>query len=199
MIDKNASLKQILDHAWDLLLQGSQDKEHPFRYPALATFDAKQIHQRTVVLRQTDTRQRKLICYSDFRTRKIQDLQQKQQANWLFYDHSSKEQLRVSSLATLVYQTEEARQVWDAIPPKGRADYIGPVAPGTPADQYISNLPADFVKEQNEENTAEGFKNFCIVSCEVYQVEYLQLMKGGHLRAAFWYEADQWKKQWLAP
>lgn len=199
MIDKNSSLDEILEHAWGLLGRGGADAKHPFHYPVLATFNAQNVQQRTVVLRDTRRPEGYLIAYSDIRTQKIADMRKNGKANWLFYDHGSKEQIRAKGNISIYHRDEMALEKWEQIPPHGRGDYIGPLEPGTEKDTYEANLPESFLEEPTRENTEQGFENFCVLLSKVEEIDFLKLMKGGHLRARFSRENDIWHKRWLAP
>ena len=199
MINPSSSLSEILDHVWDMLVRGEADKKHPYHFPALATYGARGVQQRTVVLRKALKPARLLYSYSDARTQKIDDLRQHPEAHWLFYDHSSKEQIRAHSQVTLHHQDQPAREVWDTIPPDARGDYIGPVAPGTHTEHYADNLPPEFKEAPTKENTQAGFTNFVVMACEVKALDFLKLRHDGHLRARFYWQENQWKRYWAAP
>nr|WKN37577.1 pyridoxamine 5'-phosphate oxidase family protein [Tunicatimonas sp. TK19036] len=199
MISSDSSLKDILEHVWGMLGRGGADARHPYHFPALATYGPQGIQQRTVVLRKVDQASRQFHCYSDYRTQKLKDLKQHANAHWLFYDHGSKEQIRVKVQIRWHHQDEEAREVWQDIPPKNRADYIGPVPPGTHSERYTSNLPEEFQQGPSEQNTRHGFENFVLMISEVQELDFLKLQKDGHLRAQFKWQGKQWKKYWIAP
>ena len=199
MIDSSSSLPEILDHVWGLLVRGGADKKHPYHYPALATYGTDGLQQRIVVLRKTIQADRQLRSYSDARTQKIEDLQQQPEAHWLFYDHGSKEQIRARTRLTLHRQDALAKELWDTIPPKGRGDYIGPVAPGTRTEQYTDNLPEAFEEEPTEENTRVGLDHFVVMEGEVVALDYLKLMHEGHVRAQFDWQDGEWASHWTAP
>ena len=199
MIDPSSSLLEILDHVWGMLGRGAADKKHPYHFPALATYGSEGIQQRIVVLRKLLRPERQLRSYSDARTQKVEDLRQHPQAQWLFYDHGSKEQIRARSRITLHHQNTLAKELWDNTPPKARGDYVGPVSPGTHTDSYTDNLPAAFEKEPTEENTQQGFNNFVVIDCEVIALDFLKLRRGGHLRAQFHWQNDEWASTWTAP
>ena len=199
MIDKNSSLEEILEHVWGSLGRGGADTKHPFHYPALATCNADSVQQRTVVLRDTQRPEGYLISYSDIRTQKIADLRENSKDNWLFYDHSSKEQIRAKGNTNIHHQDALAREKWEQISPKSRGDYIGPLEPGTASETYESNLPDNFLEEPSQENTGHGFENFCVLVSQVEEIDFLKLMRGGHLRTKFTRDGDGWQKSWVAP
>lgn len=194
-----SSLSDIADHVWGLLIRGGADKKHAFHYPSLATVGKQGVQQRTVVLRKALKPERHLISYSDWRTRKISDLQQQPAGSWLFYDHGSKEQIRARGLVTLHRQDSLAEEHWGAIPPAARGDYLGPVAPGTSTEAPTDNLPDDFREEPTEENTQKGFANFTVMVGEIVEIDYLKLRREGHLRARFHWQENAWQGQWVAP
>ena len=199
MIQPTSSLPDILDHLWGLLVRSGADKKHAFQYPSLATFGEQGIQQRTVVLRKVLKPERQLISYSDQRTQKIADLRHQPESSWLFYDHGSKEQVRAQTLITLHHQDQMAREHWDAIPPSGRGDYLGPMAPGTRSETYTDNLPNDFKDQPTEEDTQRGFGNFVTLVGEVIALDYLKLRREGHLRAQFHWQESSWQGSWVTP
>ena len=199
MFDPSSFLSEILDHVWGMLVRGGADKKHPYHFPALATYGPQGVQQRIVVLRKVLQPERLLRSYSDARTQKVADMRQRSEAHWLFYDHSNKEQIRVQSRVTLHHQDTLAQEVWDTIPPQGRGDYIGPMAPGTHTDHYTDNLPAAFKEEPTKENTRQGFDNFMVLDGEAISLDFLKLRRDGHLRAQFHWQDDEWKGRWTAP
>jgi pyridoxamine 5'-phosphate oxidase len=200
MIDQSASLEEVYNHAWGMMERGAADGKHVYHFPVLATVGKNGIEQRTLVLRDATSKQNELVCYSDFRSTKIAALKNDPQANWLFYDHKSKEQIRVHTQMSIHHEDERARELWNKIPPKSRGDYSGPFPPGTAKDEYTANLPGQFLNgTPTEENTAESFHNFCVLVADVQYIEWLGLRRGGHVRAAFKRKDNQWDKMWLAP
>lgn len=199
MIDKENSLEEILAHVWGMIARGGSDAKHPYHFPVMATSGDHEIHQRTLVLRHTDIKKCQLICYSDLRTQKVADLRTNKNVSWLFYDHQNKEQVRAASYATLHHQDALCEALWKKIPPKKRGDYVGPYALGTKKEHYTNNLPEGFLQHPTEENTQVGWKNFCVIVSEVYSIDFLKLMQGGHLRCKFEWNRGGWSKYWMAP
>lgn len=194
-----SSLSELFEHTWGLLVRGGADKKHPYHFPSLATYGPQGIQQRIVVLRKVLPPERTLRCYSDARTQKIEDGKQHPTAGWLFYDHGSKEQIRVRSQITLHHEDSVARELWSTIPPGARGDYVGPIAPGTHTEAYTDNQPPDFREEPTEENTRVGFSNFVVINSKVTAIDYLKLRREGHLRAQFRWDKDRWHHYWTAP
>lgn len=199
MIHQESSLEEILAHVWGTLARGGADVKHPYHFPVLATSSGTDIHQRTLVLRHTDINKRHLICYSDVRTKKVSDIKLNPSAHWLFYDHQNKEQIRATTKTTLHHQDELSRQLWEQIAPQNRGDYLGPNAPGTKVEQYTSNLPEVFLQQPTEKNTETGWENFCVIVSEVQAIDFLKLMRGGHLRSNLVWVGNQWHTYWIAP
>ncbi|MEK6479123.1 pyridoxamine 5'-phosphate oxidase family protein [Catalinimonas sp. 4WD22] len=199
MIEKESTLEEILAHVWGTLARGGADAKHAFHFPVLATCTNNEVRQRTLVLRETDIQKRQLICFSDVRTQKVSDIKVNNNVNWLFYDHQHKEQVRASARSTIHHMDELSDKYWKNIPPKNRGDYLGPKAPGSIENHYSANLPEDFLDGPTEKNTAVGRENFCVIVSEVNKLDFLKLMKGGHLRTLFTWNSNNWEKNWLAP
>ncbi|MGB3588593.1 MAG: hypothetical protein WBA23_18745 [Tunicatimonas sp.] len=199
MISPDSTLDELLEHVWGMLQRGGADAKHAYHFPVLATYGTAGIEQRTVVLRKANKSERQLICYSDQRTKKIDDVAQNNQVHWLFYDHGSKEQIRAKATVVWHNEDETAREVWQNIPLKNRGDYIGPVPPGTNTSEYTDNLPTDFKNSPTGENTQSGFKNFTLIASTIYQLDFLKLSREGHLRAQFSWHHQKWEGSWVAP
>ncbi|MDF9798319.1 pyridoxamine 5'-phosphate oxidase [Catalinimonas alkaloidigena] len=199
MIDQVSSLEEIMAHIWGTLARGGADAKHAYHFPVFATVIANEVKQRTLVLRDSNIQKRQLVSFTDIRTQKVRDIRANTNVNWLFYDHKSKEQIRASSIATLHHMDEQSETYWRNIPPKNRGDYLGPHAPGSQLDHYAGNLPQDFLEKPTEKNTERGRENFCVIICEVNTIDFLKLMKDGHLRTLFTWKDNSWKKNWLAP
>ncbi|WKN42490.1 pyridoxamine 5'-phosphate oxidase family protein [Tunicatimonas pelagia] len=199
MISPNSTVEEILNHVWGMLLRGGADAKHAYHFPSLATHGSAEIEQRTVVLRKANKNLRQLICYSDRRTQKMDDLAENNQAHWLFYDHGSKEQIRAKASVAWHWADEDAKTAWQNIPPKNRGDYVGPLPPGTHTTVRTDNLPDDFKNNPTVENTQSGIENFVLVVSTVYQLDFLKLSREGHLRAQFSWNNNQWKGSWVAP
>lgn len=194
------SLKELKLHIWQQIIEGVKNENHGFHFPVLATVGSEGIRQRILTLREAEPEARILIAFSDYRTGKVADLLQNSRANWLFFNNASKEQLRADSQVTIHHKDEYARILWDNLPPSSRTEFLGVLSPGTTSQDYTNNYP-EFVfnKELNYENTENGFENFCVLSCEVSNLDYLQLRKSGHVRAQYFWRDNEWKGSWVAP
>ncbi len=200
MIDQHSSLEEIFSHVWQMLQRGGSEADNPLRFPVLATYGAEGIQQRMVVLRKFDQAASSLICYTDFRSGKVNDIKRTQEAHWLFYDPEANEQIRVKTQTILHHKNEVASRIWNDIPVKARKDYLGPAAPGTVSEKYTTNLPEFALNDNlNDDNTAYGFDNFCVIAGKVTHLEFLAIRKSGHIRASFSKESNNWHKQWIAP
>ena len=79
-----------------------------------------------------------------------------------------------------------------------RQCYLGDEAPGSEASAATSGLTADVdnLKYTMEESEA-GYKNFCVIKCNIKSIEWLYLAAKGHRRALF--DLKHNKKNWLVP
>ena len=65
------TLEEIRTEVWRQLEQATQDKEHAWRTPVLAIINGQEADARTVVLREIDARDRRLLIYTDERASKV--------------------------------------------------------------------------------------------------------------------------------
>jgi hypothetical protein len=200
MITQKSTLDEVLAHLWGRLTLGASDGKHAYHFPVLATLGAGKVQQRTVVLRKVETENRSLYCYTDIRAAKVKDIQDNTQAQWLFYDPKSREQIRIESCAQVHHQDDLTRKIWNDTPPSARGDYLGSMAPGMLTETYTPNLPQAFIEgDPSIASTEKGYQHFCVLFCEVSSIDFLALRKSGHIRTKFRWESDQWHSSWLAP
>ncbi|MFA0964237.1 pyridoxamine 5'-phosphate oxidase family protein [Roseivirga sp. BDSF3-8] len=196
------SLSGVFTDTWATLRRGSADPKHGFHWPVIASVGIDGPEQRKVVLRKVDKEEASLICYTDHRSPKLAQLLEDNRTSWLFYDRNTKTQVRASGISVIHHKNEKARRIWKDIEPSNRQDYTGPLAPGTPLDEYQPNLATPFTTgNPTRDNTAFGIENFVIIETALLKIDYLKLEKDGHIRALFFRQKGEkeWHKSWIAP
>ena len=91
------TLDGILDDMWSMLLRGVADSNDPFHWPVLGTTCKDGCRLRTVILRQAIRSDLLLVCYTDARASKAQEIMNFAKVSWLFYHPDTKVQLRISA------------------------------------------------------------------------------------------------------
>ena len=94
--EKWDTLDGVLDKIWLMLEQGAAHADDPFHWPVLGTKAKEGCSLRTVILRRVSVPDRILVCYSDARSVKVQEIMICSQASWLFYHPEKKIQVRIS-------------------------------------------------------------------------------------------------------
>ncbi|MEM9884308.1 MAG: pyridoxamine 5'-phosphate oxidase family protein [Bacteroidota bacterium] len=197
-MEKITDLDDLLRHSWNLLFRGAVQRRHAYHTPVLATMNASTPHARTVVLRETDTKKRRLIIYTDLRTQKVADIQVNPQASLVFWDKGKNTQIRASGTVHLHQKDEVAKKYWDKIPAKNRRDYATKQAPGS--EKEGDYLPAYWQEEELDASKTEvHFEHFAVLIVEVNQLDFLLLKREGHSRAKFEWKEEQWKGSWVVP
>jgi 3-hydroxyisobutyrate dehydrogenase len=185
---QSASLKSIFVQIWIDLGHGAIRARHPFHTPALATQGESGPDVRTVVLRAADMSKRSLICHTDLRSLKVQELRSNPAVSWLFYDRERKTQLRLKGNVNVHHDDELARKRWSKSSASSRQCYHAPRAPGS-----VTGSPAQ------ETPLEAGFENFAVIECRVESIDWLYLQCEGHMRARFEWLDNQWDSHWIAP
>lgn len=199
-------LNELLNSIWADLENAVADSKNPFRTPALGSVNAaNEPSLRTVVLRAVDPKNRTLTCYADFRSTKIEQLQNKATASYLFYDAERKIQLRATGPVTIHHLDEIAKEQWQQTNTANRLAYLTLQAPGTPQNMPDSGLQAELVgRLPTETESEEGWPNFAVILCTIRDFDWVLLSSKGNRRAAFhWDETkrDEIKLEaaWLVP
>ena len=117
------------------LSRGAARFNDPFHWPVLGTTGKEGASLRCVILRQFLMPDRVLVCHSDARAEKVQEISGLDKVSWLFYHPQKKVQLRISGHATLHADDQFADEQWAAVRATSRLNYCAVAPPGTPVDR----------------------------------------------------------------
>ena len=194
------SLDGVLNEIWAMLKRGAARFDDPFHCPVLGTTGKHGCNLRTVILRRLILPDRILVCHTDARTVKVQEIGYSSRVGWLFYHPEKRVQLRISGEATCHRDDQLADEQWAATRITSRMDYAATDAPGTPVDRPSSGLPDFLLKKAPTLLESEKIrKNFMAVSCSIEAIDWLSLRTLGHRRARFEWDEDGFRATWLIP
>jgi pyridoxamine 5'-phosphate oxidase len=144
---------------------------------------------RTVVLRHVHPEARQIVCHTDVRSPKVQQLRSDPESAWLFYDRELKTQLRLRGPVEIHHANERAQARWEQSAARSRQCYHAGTAPSSEIPSWVPAPPVE-----------NGFEHFAVVDCRVESIDWLYLRHEGHLRARFtWQSAGGWQGTWVAP
>ena len=194
------TLESVLDSVWEMLEQGATHSDNPFHWPVLGTTAKEGCSLRTVILRQINTANRTLVCHTDARSIKVDEIRNFSHTSWLFYHPAEKVQVRISGQTTLHTDDPFADQQWADTGITSRLNYLASQAPGTPIDKPSSGLP-DFLlnKIPTLLETEMGRKHFMAIETQVDTIDWLILKVTGNRRARFEWVEDRLKATWIVP
>jgi hypothetical protein len=194
------TLEDVLRQVWKMLTRGVSHFNDPFHWPVLGTTGKNGISLRTVILRQFLLPERILVCHTDARADKVQEISNSDKVSWLFYHPKRKVQLRISGHATLHADDQFADEQWAATKITSRLNYSTTEPPGTPIDQPSSGLP-DFLlkKVPTLLESEKSRKNFMAIACRIDSMDWLILRTLGNRRARFDWDQNGLKATWLIP
>ncbi len=157
----------------------AHDAPHEWRVAVLATVDDGQADARSLVLREVDAAERRLIFYTDARSPKVRQIEQSPQGTLIFYSRKLGQQLRMQvrlnvETAGLAVSSRWARLQTQA----GARDYLSVEAPGRPLDAPLSEL---------------GVRgHFAMIEAMAETVDWLELHPQGHRRAMLGSRGSHW-------
>lgn len=194
------NLGGVLKESWEMLSRGAADSNDPFHWPVLGTIGKAGVSLRCVIFRQFLRPERVLICHSDARAGKIQEISVSAKVTWLFYHPQRKVQLRISGNATLHTDDRFADEQWTAAKATSRLNYCAVEPPGTPVGSPSSGLP-DFLlrKVPTLFETEKGRRNFAAIACRIDSMDVLVLRILGNRRARFDWDETGMNAKWLIP
>lgn len=202
------TLADIHADLWAGLARAVVDRRHAWHLITIATLDAADgpafPELRTVVLRRADPEQRVLMAHTDRRSAKVAHLAADPRCAVLAYDPKGKQQLRLRCRAEVHTAGPVFERQWQASRLMSRRCYLAPLAPGTPADEPVPNIPEDLRHTEPDQARSElGRENFAVIGCAIERIDWLHLAHDGHRRAAFAYDradpAAEPVATWLAP
>jgi hypothetical protein len=198
--EKWDTLDGVLDKIWLMLEQGAAHSDDPFHWPVLGTTAKEGCSLRTVILRKVSVPQRILVCYTDARSAKVQEIMNCSQTSWLFYHPQKKIQVRISGHATLHARDPYADRQWADISVTSRLNYCASQPPGAPIDKPSSGLP-DFLlnKIPTLLETEIGRMHFMVIAVQIFSIDWLILKVTGNRRARFEWDGDRLHARWLVP
>lgn len=186
------SLAEIERAVWRELELAPQDREHEWRTPVLATAAGGEVDARTVVLREVCAEQREFLIYTDARSRKVAQMQEQPHGVLVMWRPALGWQLRCR--VRLESQTSglavSSRWAQLQLTP-GAQDYLSPLPPGSPLERPGS--AAEAVPPPSRELPPRH--HFAMISAQVESIDWLELHRAGHRRAAF----DAQGARWLQP
>ena len=194
------TLDGVLREVWIMLKRGVTHFTDPFHWPALGTIGKDGSSLRTVILRQLILPERILVCHTDARAVKVQEILDSANVSWLFYHPKRKVQLRVSGQAKLHADDQFADEQWAAAKITSRLNYCAAEPPGTPIDKPSSGLP-DFLRNKVPTLLASesGRKQFVVIACRIESMDWLMLSALGNRRARFDWDENGLNAAWLIP
>jgi hypothetical protein len=194
------TLEGVLAEIWSMLKYGANSPFDPFHWPVLGTSGTGGCSVRTVILRQFILPGRILVCHTDARAVKVQEIRHHDSVTWLFYHPKKKVQLRASGRATLHSDDPFADEQWAGSKLTSRLNYCAVEPPGTPVDRPTSGLPG-FLRNRVPTlfETEKGRENFLSIACRIDTLDWLKLSVLGNRRARFVWEADRLTATWLVP
>ena len=195
------SFDEILQKCFGMLETGVSDRRDPLHTPVIGTVENNAPQLRTVIFRKFDPASRTLIFHTDFRTEKVAQSQNNPVVSWLFYHPERKVQLRIISDATIHSNDSIADERWAASQLMSRRCYCIPMAPGTLSDLPESGLPEYLQQRRPTESESNdlGRANFCAISCQIREMDWLYLAAKGNRRAKFEWKNEHLHATWLIP
>lgn len=186
----NYNLKSLEELAWKKLVNGSVKKKNGFRTMCVGTINQdSDASIRVVINRKVDESKKTIYFHTDIRARKYQDLQVNNRLSLLFYDARQRVQIMVKAHATLHNNDALSIDRWKATSPQARLGYMTIEPPNTKSDTPTLGYDERFSEIKPTDIESDPFqKNFTVISCQVYELEFLYLDYLGNRKANFYYE-----------
>jgi 3-hydroxyisobutyrate dehydrogenase len=192
------SIDELEKDCWIQLVNGAIKSRSPFHTPCVATLNNGEVSMRTVVLRKALPLLKELRFHTDTRSNKWKELQNHDTISALFYDSSTRVQIRVKGKAILHFNDEMTSEAWQKTSLSSRRCYLTEASPSSFSTTPTSGLSEDVEQENFTLAESEvGAQHFGIVSIQVESLEWLWLNHAGHRRAFFDYVNDSYR--WMIP
>jgi hypothetical protein len=152
---------------------------HEWRVAVLATVDDGQADARSLVLREVDAAERRLVFYTDARSPKVRQIEQSPQGTLIFYSRELGWQLRMQVRLHVETDGLAVSSRWARLQTSaGARDYQSVAAPGRPLDAPLSEL---------------GVRgHFAMIEAMAETVDWMELHPEGHRRAVLGGHESRW-------
>ena len=175
---------QIFDDCKKQLTAALKHKKHAFRFFTLATQNSKgNSNLRTVVLRDFDKEKLYFTIFTDARSKKVKELKENSNAQFLFYDSKRMIQL-IFNVKMIKIDYDDS--IYNSLPDSSKKDYSSVQIPGSK------------IKGPDQVSYDDSKKHFIKINFKSLRLEYLRLKHPNHIRAVF-DSNKSWKGQFLAP
>ncbi|MBC7640821.1 MAG: pyridoxamine 5'-phosphate oxidase family protein [Flavobacterium sp.] len=187
-IDYN--LSDIEQLAWKKLVNGSVKKKNGFRTMCVGTVNENnESSLRIVINRKVDESKKIIYFYTDNRSRKFYDLLRDNRISLLFYDARQKIQIMVKAQVTLHTNDLLATNKWEVTSPQARLGYMTIDAPNSKSNVPTLGYNEQYSQVKPTEIQSDLYKkNFSVIACNVYELEFLYLDYYGNRKANFYYK-----------
>lgn len=179
----DTSLNRLLDTVWAQIEQGVTDRNHPCRYPTLATMGTEGPEARTLVLRQADRANGRIDLFTDGAAPKAAQIIADARVALHVWLPKPRLQIRMRAQATLAPGDPD---LFAQLPKEAQENYFGAV-PGSELGDHGAPV-ADSPR-------------FMMISCQVNGFDILDL-NTPHRRARYVRTSatdPEWRGQWIAP
>lgn len=194
------SLDNLWEEIWSSLAQGANSSKNPFGTPVLSSGEKDRIDSRIVILRKVDNEKRVLICHSDMRAKKVQQLKLLPSGSWLFWHAEDRVQIRIRTQCTIHHLDEVAKAAWEELSPSSKTNYSVSLRPGEEISSPEIGISAyDRNMSPDAETEDPWFQHFAVILSNVQEIEWLCLSRAGHRRAKFIISDQGVEKAWIVP
>ncbi len=185
---------------WAMLEKGASRSTDPFHQAVLATGKTSGCGLRTVILRHVDQAGRTLICYTDDRSPKINEIGQCGNVGWLFYHPRKMIQVRLHGAASVHTDDATADQWWKRVSGFTRLSFCAGQPPGTPLSRPSSGISQRLLRDlPNLMSGNAGREHFAVIIGQVEYLDWLQLRPSGNIRARFQWRDAHLESSWIVP
>lgn len=187
--DINYNLTSIEELAWKKLINGYSKKKNGFRTMCLGTIGQDNTSSlRIVINRKVDEIQKTIIFHTDNRSRKFNDIKADNRISLLFYDTRQRIQIAIKAHAFLPENDLLTIDRWNATSPQARLGYMTIEAPNSKSEKPTLGYDKKFSEIKPTDIESNPYqKNFNVIICKVYELEFLYLDYLGNRKANFFY------------
>ena len=157
----------------------ASEPPHEWRVAVLATVDDGEADARSVVVREVDAAERRLVFYTDARSPKVRQIEASPQGTLVFFSRELGWQVRMQVRLAVETSGLAVSSRWARLQTSaGAHDYLAANAPGSPLDAPLAEL---------------GVRgHFAMIEAMAETVDWLELAPQGHRRAQFGGHGGKW-------
>lgn len=193
---------ELFEDCWLKIMQGTQSRKSNYHSMCLSYIANQRPRSIMMIPRRVDLGRHIIYTHTDYRSTKIQHLQNNPHVAIVFWCRENKTQIAIEATCKILYNNANTQEAWTNMRNMSKMCYCADISPGTETESMSSSFSREQWQHREKiANTDFPYQNFSILALHATKVERLFLSAHGHNKIVFSKtgSSNDWTHQWKAP